>query len=127
MKTTAAHEPRAAVAKPEPSSRSVQSVVGAAAASLRMQRFTGNRATTALLQSVRLQSKLTISEPDDPYEHEADRVADQVMRMPAPGGSALHLLALEGGAGALAPPIVHDVLRSPGHALDGTTRAYMEP
>jgi hypothetical protein len=25
---------------------------------------------------------LTVSRPDDPYEREADRVADQVMRMP---------------------------------------------
>ncbi|MGZ9255480.1 MAG: eCIS core domain-containing protein [Candidatus Binatia bacterium] len=32
----------------------------------------------------RLQPKLTVSAPDDPYEREADRVADQVMRMPEP-------------------------------------------
>ncbi|HLZ34046.1 MAG TPA: DUF4157 domain-containing protein, partial [Nitrospira sp.] len=25
------------------------------------------------------------------------------------------------------PPIVHEVLRSPGHPLDATTRAFMEP
>jgi len=31
-----------------------------------------------------LQPKLTLSQADDPYEREADRVADQVMRMPAP-------------------------------------------
>lgn len=31
------------------------------------------------------------------------------------------------GAGTAAPPIVHDVLRSPGQPLDATTRAYMEP
>lgn len=31
-----------------------------------------------------LQPKLAISQPGDPYEQEADRVADQVMRMPAP-------------------------------------------
>jgi hypothetical protein len=31
-----------------------------------------------------LQPKLTIGQIDDPLEHEADRVADQVMRMPAP-------------------------------------------
>jgi hypothetical protein len=28
--------------------------------------------------------KLTVGQIDDPLEHEADRVADQVMRMPAP-------------------------------------------
>ena len=31
------------------------------------------------------QAKLTIGQPDDEYEQEADRVADQVMRMPEPG------------------------------------------
>jgi hypothetical protein len=29
-----------------------------------------------------VQTKLRIGEPDDEYEREADRVADQVMRMP---------------------------------------------
>jgi peptidoglycan hydrolase-like protein with peptidoglycan-binding domain len=32
----------------------------------------------------RIQTKLTIGEPGDKYEQEADRVADQVMRMPDP-------------------------------------------
>jgi Domain of unknown function (DUF4157) len=31
-----------------------------------------------------VQPKLTVGQADDPYEREADRVADQVMRMPAP-------------------------------------------
>lgn len=31
-----------------------------------------------------LQAKLTVNEPQDKYEQEADRVADQVMRMPEP-------------------------------------------
>ena len=31
-----------------------------------------------------LQPKLVISRPGDPYEQEADRVADQIMRMPGP-------------------------------------------
>ncbi|HEV7745428.1 MAG TPA: hypothetical protein VGO56_10570 [Pyrinomonadaceae bacterium] len=34
--------------------------------------------------SVKLQPKLSISQPDDPYEQEADRVADQVMRTADP-------------------------------------------
>ena len=29
-----------------------------------------------------IQAKLTIGQPNDPYEQEADRMADQVMRMP---------------------------------------------
>ncbi len=32
----------------------------------------------------RLQAKLTVNQPGDRYEQEADRVADRVMRMPAP-------------------------------------------
>jgi hypothetical protein len=32
-----------------------------------------------------IQPKLKISRPDDNYEQEADRVADQVMRMPVSG------------------------------------------
>ena len=38
-----------------------------------------------LLRSRLLQAKLTISHPQDVYEQEADRVADQVMRMPECG------------------------------------------
>ena len=38
--------------------------------------------------SLAIQPKLTIGEPDDEYEEEADRVADQVMRMPDPHLSA---------------------------------------
>jgi hypothetical protein len=37
----------------------------------------GNQATGRWLQA-----KLTISQPNDIYEQEADRIADQVMRMP---------------------------------------------
>jgi Domain of unknown function (DUF4157) len=50
---------------------------------------------------VGIQPKLTIGTPGDAFEQEADRVA--------------------------APPIVHDVLRSPGQPLDTATRAFMEP
>ncbi len=42
-----------------------------------------NQAQLQLLRS--LQAKLTISTPGDKYEEEADRVANQVMRMPEPG------------------------------------------
>ena len=37
-----------------------------------------------ILRSTGAQYKLTIGQPDDKYEQEADRVADQVMRMPDP-------------------------------------------
>ena len=37
-----------------------------------------------ILHRSTLQPKLTIGAPNDKYEQEADRVADQVMRMPEP-------------------------------------------
>jgi hypothetical protein len=98
-----------------------------------------------------LQAKLMINTPGDQYEQEADHVAEQVMRMPEPqvqrqcacGGTCgecnkAHSEEEHGpvqmkhiGSGSLgqteAPPIVHEVLRSPGHPLDVTTRSFMEP
>ena len=41
-----------------------------------------------------LQPKLMVGAPDDPLEHEADRVADHVMRMPEPGNAPPPLAAL---------------------------------
>ncbi|MDZ7962274.1 MAG: DUF4157 domain-containing protein [Aulosira sp. DedQUE10] len=46
---------------------------------LQLQRQLGNRAVTQMIQA-----KLTVGKPNDGYEQEADRVADTVMRMPAP-------------------------------------------
>jgi len=37
-----------------------------------------------------IQAKLTIGQPNDKYEQEADRIADQVMRMPEPKGSLVN-------------------------------------
>jgi outer membrane protein OmpA-like peptidoglycan-associated protein len=103
-----------------------------------------------------IQPKLTISQTDDPYEREADLVADQVMRMPGPQstGDGLSITPFtarraqrkcagcedeeeeaklqrkeSGGAEApaTAPPVVHQTLSSPGQPLDAVTRAYFEP
>jgi len=38
----------------------------------------------SILRPPKLQAKLAVSQPGDPYEQEADRVADMVMRMPDP-------------------------------------------
>jgi len=46
---------------------------------IKYQQTFGNQATGRFLQA-----KLTIGQPNDKYEQEADRVADQVMRMPDP-------------------------------------------
>jgi peptidoglycan hydrolase-like protein with peptidoglycan-binding domain len=50
-----------------------------------------NHALQQQLQAGLLHPKLTINQPHDPYEQEADRVADTVIRMPDPvGQSAWH-------------------------------------
>ena len=46
---------------------------------IRLQQALGNQAVGRLVQA-----KLNISQPGDEYEQEADRIADTVMRMPAP-------------------------------------------
>ncbi len=59
-----------------------------------LQRTIGNQAVGRLIKSGALQAKLRIEQPDDIYEQEADRVADQVMRMPEPqivSGSNFHI------------------------------------
>ncbi|MBW2740371.1 MAG: DUF4157 domain-containing protein [Deltaproteobacteria bacterium] len=49
-----------------------------------LQRTAGNQAVQRLIKSGSLQAKLKIGQPGDTYEQEADRVAEQVMRMPEP-------------------------------------------
>jgi hypothetical protein len=52
---------------------------------LQLHRSLGNQGLQRLLETRAIQAKLAIGQPNDPYEQEADRVADQVMRMPAQG------------------------------------------
>jgi hypothetical protein len=94
-----------------------------------------------------LQPRLEIGAVDDPLEREADAVADRVMRMPEPAltlSSTLPRISRKcaaceeeekqvqmkpaGGARSIgaAPPIVHEVLRSPGRQLDVGTREFFE-
>ena len=51
---------------------------------LHLQRTIGNQAVQRLFKSGMIQAKLRIGQPNDKYEQEADRVADEVMRMPEP-------------------------------------------
>jgi hypothetical protein len=94
-----------------------------------------------------IQRKLKVGLVNDPLEHEADRVADQVLRMPDHGAAMTSaqpqvgckcavceqeekLQKMEAGPQAAfseAPASVHEVLRSPGQPLDAATRAYFEP
>lgn len=110
-------------------------------AALRLLAQPGGRPTGAI------QAKLVVGETSDPLEREADRVADQVMRMADPGVALTagppqisrkcdacdaeeklqrKPTASHGAAGE-APPIVNEVLRSPGQPLDSAARAFFEP
>lgn len=93
---------------------------------------------------VPMPSKLRVGAVDDPLEHEADRVADQVMSEPGVSGGALprqtrqepvasnyvrnfqRSSAVPQDSAGEVPAIVHDVLRSPGQALDSEPRGYFE-
>jgi hypothetical protein len=92
-----------------------------------------------------VQTKMAISSPGDQYEQEADKVADQVMRMPDPmlqrqceicsnasapsasnGGEPRILLKANGEGGADGAPDFTSRLGS-GMPLDAASRAYFEP
>ena len=53
-----------------------------------------------------VQAKLRIGKPNDPYEQEADRVAEEVTRLPTRSSSS-------GTGGTVVPEIVHDVFGLP--------------
>jgi len=93
-----------------------------------------------------IQPKLVVGQANDPLEHEADRVAEQVMRMPYPGPAISTAgLRLSRACGACeeklqrdavsptapnsqeAPSIVRDVMDQPGRSLDASSRAFFEP
>lgn len=79
-----------------------------------------------------LQAKLMVNQPGDVYEQEADRVADQVMRIADGTSSAMRKdlsvmpKASEGEqASHEAPPIVNQALSSAGQPLDAGTQETM--
>jgi hypothetical protein len=109
--------------------------------------FAPDRPTRHQTPHLFVQPKLVVGEVDDPLEHEADHVTDQVMRMPDPGLSVTagpsqlsrkcadceeedKLRRTPSGPQAVAgevPEIIHQALRLPGQPLDTATRAYFEP
>lgn len=123
---------------------------------LQLQGGVGEQAVLRVLRSQErdstrrpsLQAKLTVSSPGDSYEQEADRIVERVMRTPDPRlrrtcacgggcpkcheqrGDDRHLLVEQAhrhdAGGIVAPPIVHQVLRSSGQPLDSSTREFME-
>ena len=91
-----------------------------------------------------MQRKLMIGATHDPMEHEADRVADQVMRMPEPGlqrqanserdeaflqaKPVIQRKSFATQDSETAPPnSVHELLRSPGQPLGTAERHFFEP
>lgn len=102
------------------------------------------------MRSAVIQPKLSVGPSDDAYEQEADHVADQVTRTPqrelqragisGVGGSedktarradeheGLQTMRVQTGdtGQATAPPIVNEVLGSPGQPLDSTTGEFFE-
>ena len=105
---------------------------------LRLQRSTGNQAVLRMLEGSqdpagpRLQTKLSINEPGDQYEQEAERIADQVMSaapQPAVTGAPVPLQRVaEETAEAMdaAPSSVETALAAPGNPLEPAIRDDME-
>lgn len=79
-----------------------------------------------------IQTALAINKPGDAYEKEADHVAERLIYTtePLPGRvrDSLQTKRVQtSDMGQMtAPPIVQEVLRSPGQPLDPATRAFME-
>jgi hypothetical protein len=71
-KTSTVDRSRSTAVLPRPTHQAVHPL-------LNLQRQIGNRAVAQ-----KLQAKMTVGKPNDAYEHEADRIADTVMRMPEP-------------------------------------------
>jgi len=85
-----------------------------------------------------VQPELRVGEPGDRWEREADRVADRVVRTPAPDGGRVPTPARPGGTavqatpvggasiGREAPPEVDAAVSAPGRPLDPGARVFME-
>jgi Domain of unknown function (DUF4157) len=124
---------------------------------LRLQNTIGNQAVLRMLRTnaIPLQRKLAVGVVNDPLEAQADAMAARAMNGPAQcvppsvsapsllqrkcscvgSGNECHRCKKEGDqrsiagpiAPVTAPPIVHDVLRSPGQSLDAATASFMGP
>ena len=80
-----------------------------------LQRVAGNRAVAGFLRPPIVQAKSNVSDPNDQYEREADRMADQVMRMAQPAASSSEI-----DAGVSVP-------HAGGQPLSASARAFFEP
>ena len=78
----------------------------------------------AVRRAPAVQARLAVGPADHPLEREADRVAEQVTGMKQRGPSRR---TRPHGGTEVAPPIVHEVLASPGVPLEAGIRAFFEP
>jgi hypothetical protein len=89
--------------------------------------------TSPLERESPIQANLAIIQPGDALEQEADSIAEKVMaRTPSlPQREKAQLIQMQRSSSQAAfssvPPIVNEVLRSPGLPLDEATREFMEP
>lgn len=91
-----------------------------------LQRKLGNRAVDRLLRAGVIQAKLRIGPANDRYEHEADRVAAQVTRLPDEAVAVQRRIMPPAHDPAETPALVHQALRFSGRPLDPDVRAAME-
>lgn len=120
---------------------------GNAAAAGSLMRSPGGRqrseSASAMIPAAKgsiLQKKLTVNQPGDVYEQEADRMAEKVMRMPQSkvqrhcsdceepeqNEEVMRTSSEPDTGGFEAPPIVGDVIGSAGSPLDPDARTFME-
>jgi uncharacterized protein DUF4157 len=107
--------------------------------------FAGNLAMQRLLNAGTIQPKLTVSQPDDPHEHEADHIAEQITASPGASQCSCQekagshgpcpscqahsspLQVQRSARGASAPAMSGDLSPgSSGQPLDLQTRSFME-
>jgi len=102
-----------------------------------LQRTIGNQAVQRLIKSGTLRAKLKIGQPGDKYEQEADRVAEQVMRMPEPGvqrhpeeneDEELQAKEQPGHTAQVPPQVAANIqsLKGGGQPLSHLTRSFFE-
>jgi len=101
---------------------------------LKLQKAAGNQAVQRLIKSGALQAKLKVGSQDDIYEHEADRVAEQVVASQfqrkcraCPEEKELIQRKTVSGTGGLS--VDNSFIRDPGQGqpLDPAARAFFEP
>ena len=144
-KPTHASPPARAHAQP-------QSPAGVSSGGLELaQQSAGNLAIQHLLNAGAIKAKLSISQPNDPDEQEADAMADRIMRMtdidatkppcptcstgttPCPTCSGEQSKVIRrkasGNSGNHVNSSIHQILGRPGsgHPLDQSTRTFFEP